>query len=67
MRNAIVNAGRGRGRPAFAGFGRNAGTAHHTVRVNDLRVLARCLVVITLTTGVLAFNAGELWPHLFAH
>ena len=62
MRNAIVNAGRGRGRPAFAGFGRAA-----SVRGSDLQVLARCLVVITLTTGVLAFNAGELWPHLFAH
>jgi len=24
-------------------------------------------MVITLTTGVLAFNAAELWPHLFAH
>jgi hypothetical protein len=63
MRNAIVNASL----PAFTGPGRNAGTVRDTVRVNDLRVLARCLVVITLTTGVLAFNAGELWPHLFAH
>ena len=58
MRNAIVNAGL----LAFAGFGRVA-----SARAGDLRVLARCLVVITLTTGVLAFNAAELWPHLFAH
>ena len=66
MRYAIVNAGRGRGRPAFAGSGGRTGRAAST-RAGDLRVLARCLVVITLTTGVLAFNAGELWPHLFAH
>ena len=66
MRNAIVNAGRGRGRPAFAGPGGRSGRAP-SARARDLRVLARCLVVITLTTGVLAFNAGELWPHLFAH
>ena len=61
MRNAIVNAGL----PAFAGYG---GTAAATpARADDLQVLARCLVVLTLTTGLLAFNAGELWPHLFAH
>jgi len=59
MRNAIVNASL----PAFAGFGGRAASTP----ASDLRVLARCLVVITLTTGVLVFNAGELWPHLFAH
>jgi hypothetical protein len=59
MRNAIVNASL----PAFAGSGAHAAAA----RAGDLRVLARCLVVITLTTGVLAVNATELWPHLFAH
>ena len=59
MRNDIVNADL----PAFAGSAGRAASA----RASDLRVLARCLVVITLTTGVLAFNAGELWPHLFAH
>ena len=62
MPNAIVNASL----PAFAGSGGRTGRAAST-RAGDLRVLARCLVVITLTTGVLAFNAGELWPHLFAH
>ena len=34
---------------------------------DDLRVIARCLAVILLATGVLAFNAPDLWPHLFAH
>ena len=58
MRNAIVNASL----PAYAGCASRAASA----RAGDLQVLARCLVVITLTTGVLAFNAGELWPHLFA-
>ena len=59
MRNAIVNASL----PAFAG---SAGRASAR-RAGDLRVLARCLVVIMLTTSVLAFNAAELWPHLFHH
>ena len=63
MRNAIVNAGRGRGLPSFAGSTGRAASAQD----DDLRVLARCLVVIMLTTGVLAFNAAELWPHLFHH
>ena len=62
MRNAIVNASL----PVFAGFGGRTGRASST-RAGDWRVLARCLVAITLTTGVLALNAGELWPHLFAH
>jgi hypothetical protein len=65
MRNAIVNAGRERVRPAFAGPAGSA--APVSARAGDLRVLARCLVVITLTTGMLAFNASELWPHLFHH
>ena len=60
MRNAIVNAGPGAGLPVFTGSGGSA-------FAGDLRVLARCLVVIMLTTGVLAFNASELWPHLFHH
>ena len=62
MPNAIVNASL----PAFAGSGGRTGRAA-AARASDLQVLARCLVVITLTTGLLAFNAGELWPHLFAH
>jgi hypothetical protein len=61
MRYAIVNAGL----PGPLSSGGNAVTP--PARADDLRVLGRCLVVIMLATGVLAFNAGELWPHLFAH
>jgi hypothetical protein len=59
MPNAIVNASL----PTFAGSTGRAASA----QAGDLRVLGRCLVVIVLTTGVLAFNATELWPHLFHH
>jgi hypothetical protein len=34
---------------------------------DDLHVIGRCLAVIIVATGVLALNAPELWPHLFAH
>lgn len=65
MRSAIVNAGPKAGLPGFTGSGGN--TLAAAARAGDLRVLARCLVFIMLATGVLAFNAAELWPHLFAH
>ena len=34
---------------------------------DDLRVLARCAVVVSLAFCMLVFNAPTLWPHLFAH
>ena len=33
----------------------------------DLRVLARCAVILSATLCVLVLNAPTLWPLLFAH
>jgi hypothetical protein len=78
MRSAIVNAGRAlparepaagaAARKARSGIGCAAsGTVNPrgAARSDDLRVIARCLAVIVVAGSVLAFNAPELWPHLF--
>jgi hypothetical protein len=61
MRNAIVNAGL----PGPLGSG---GRRRHGPRAG--RATCGCSPAASwssCSTGVLAFNAGELWPHLFAH
>ena len=70
MRNAIVNAGRASPTPepaAGAAEKARSGTVspRGAARSDDLRVIARCLAVIVVAGSVLAFNAPELWPHLF--
>jgi len=81
MRNAIVNAGQRLGLPSrevlAAAAHRSGGRVGHAASdtanrrgaacADDLRVIGRCLAVLMVATSVLAFNASELWPQLFAH
>lgn len=55
------NTGGSSGRAASPGHDRNA------ARAGELRTLTRCLGVMALALGVLAFNAEDVWPMLFSH
>jgi hypothetical protein len=35
-------------------------------RVEDLRVLANCLILMAGTIALLVVSGPQLWPHLFA-